>query len=56
MFIHPDVIDAAKSLVVEEKCNMNEAFRYLSMALAESTLQRLEAGDIPDEPNVLRLT
>lgn len=49
MFIHPDVIDAARDLVAEEGGTMNDAFRYLSLALAESTLQRLEAGEVPNE-------
>jgi len=47
-YIHPDVIDLAMNLVGEQGGKLEDAFRYLSLALAESTLQRLEAGEVPD--------
>jgi hypothetical protein len=49
MLIHPDVIDAAKALVLEQGGDMTSALRYLSLALAESTMQRFEQGDILNE-------
>lgn len=45
MYIHKDVIDAAKTLVAEQGGDMNTALRYISLALAETTMQRLEAGE-----------
>lgn len=47
MYIHKDVIDAAKTLCEEQGGDMPTAFRYISLALAESTMQRLEAGEVP---------
>lgn len=48
-FIHPDVLDAAKALCIEENCGMRNALRYISLALAESNMQRFEQGDMPDD-------